>query len=94
MSDEKCPIDCRVEVTAALARIEEHLRNQDVKINRMDTALNGNGKPGLTTRVDRLEISEKRRAVSEGNVRKVMYGAISAAAASIIGAIVAWLSKG
>jgi len=33
-----------------------------VKLDRMDVAIRGNGKPGLNTRLDRLEQDAKRQA--------------------------------
>jgi len=33
-----------------------------VKLDRMDEAIRGNGKPGLNTRLDRLEQDAKRQA--------------------------------
>lgn len=43
------------EIIASLARIEEQNAEQNRKLERLEKAIFGNGKPGLTTRVQILE---------------------------------------
>ena len=38
-----------------LAEVQLNLARQDQVLNRLDAAIHGNGKPGLGTRVDRIE---------------------------------------
>jgi hypothetical protein len=70
------------ELRVGLAAINEHLSNQDKILARLDAAVNGNGRPGLLTRVDRLE----QRAASElWARRRVVAAAIGAAFAAMVG---------
>jgi len=38
-----------------ITEIQLNLATQDRTLSKLDAAVNGNGKPGLTTRVDRIE---------------------------------------
>jgi hypothetical protein len=67
----------------------EHCENQfesiHLKLDRLDEAIRGNGKPGLQLRLDRLEQDARRQR----RLIWVVVGAVTAAAAS---AAVAWLT--
>ena len=41
---------------------KNEFREIHTKLDRLDTAIRGNGKPGIQTRLDRLENAEKTRS--------------------------------
>jgi len=45
----------RQQVMLKITEIQLNLANQDKLLAKLDHAVNGNGKPGLVTRVDRIE---------------------------------------
>ena len=65
--------------------IERDLASLHKKIDKLDEAVRGNGHPGINTRLDRLEHSERRRT-------KIIWILIAAAIASQIEIIVEWLN--
>jgi len=54
------------------------------KLDRLDEAIRGNGRPGILIRLDRLEQDAKRQA-------KLVWLLLGAAATSLGSAIVAWV---
>jgi hypothetical protein len=44
------------ELMLRLTEIQLNLAMQDKTLNKLDVSVNGNGRPGLVTRVDRIEI--------------------------------------
>ena len=54
------------------------------KLDRMDQALRGNGRPGITVRLDRLEQDAKRHG-------KLTWLIVAAAVAASVSGIVAWI---
>ena len=56
------------------------------KLDRIDVAIRGNGKPGITVRLDRLEQNAKRQS----RMIWILFGAIATAAAT---AVATWLVK-
>jgi hypothetical protein len=43
------------ELLLRLTEIQLNLATQDKTLSKLDTAVNGNGRPGMTTRLDRVE---------------------------------------
>lgn len=64
------------------ARQEVHASNFTKRLDRIEVSLDGNGKPGIKTRLDRLEQTEKGRC-------RLAWIAITAAG----GAVIAWVSN-
>jgi hypothetical protein len=75
--------DKRLEdIRVGIAALSEHLSNQDRVLSKLEAAVNGNGKPGLLVRVDRLE---QQGASDRWARRRVAAAAIGAAFAAVAG---------
>ena len=61
----------------------EHFQALHQKLDRLDEAIRGNGRPGVLIRLDRLEQDAKRQA-------KLIWLIIGAAATGVMTAIVLW----
>lgn len=58
-----------------LLELKENSRSQNEFHKKFDETMNGNGHPGIKTRVDRLEQNEERRA---WHMRAVWVGVLTA----------------
>ncbi len=65
------------------APCERHLSAIHEKIDRLDEAIRGNGKPGLLLRVDRLEQAGRRTST-------LVWMVVGALVTSVAGILVAW----
>lgn len=65
------------------APCERHLAAIHEKIDRLDEAIRGNGKPGLGLRVDRLEQAGRRTST-------LLWLVLGALVTSLTGILVAW----
>lgn len=63
-----------------MSDIAERLGKIEAKIDKLDEAIRGNGKPGINTRLDRLEGAESRRS----RIVWLMAGAVIVASVSQI----------
>jgi len=57
------------------------------KLEVIDVAIRGNGKPGLTLRLDRVEQKEQRRG-------KLLWLITGATIAALVSAVAAWIGRG
>ena len=64
---------------------KEHFEAIHRKLDRLDEAIRGNGRPGITVRLDRLEQDAKRQA----KLTWLILGAVITALASVV---VAWVA--
>lgn len=65
------------------APCERHLAAIHAKVDRLDEAIRGNGKPGILLRVDRLEQAGKRTST-------LVWMVVGALVTSVSGILVAW----
>lgn len=67
----------------------EHCQNQfesiHKKLDRLDEAIRGNGKPGIQLRLDRLEQDAKRQS-------KLIWMIVGAVITAVASGIVAWIT--
>ena len=70
------------EIIDRLGRIEEQNKEQFKRLEKTEHTLNGNGHPGLTTRVQQLEDAQEAAAKSKTNL--VAWAAIGLSAISAI----------
>lgn len=80
MASERRSTDA--EILTALGVLEERVAAINTRTIRLVRLLEGNGEPGLKTRVDRLEQHHKRQSGYHG----VWF-------AAVVTAVVAWLAK-
>jgi len=67
---------------AACEREFEEIR---VKLDRLDEAIRGNGKPGITLRLDRLEQDAKR-------LSRLVWMVVGSAVTAFASVLVAWIT--
>jgi len=65
-------------VTTHISRTEVYRENQTKLLDAHSKEIWGNGKPGLDTKVDRLEQAERNRTETEGRRAKVLWGTVTA----------------
>ena len=53
--DQQQQIICNGQFKAIVARLDQSDKNVHEKLDALDEAIRGNGKPGIQTRLDRLE---------------------------------------
>jgi hypothetical protein len=70
------------EFRAACEREFEEIR---VKLDRLDEAIRGNGKPGITLRLDRLEQDAKR-------LSRLVWMVVGSAVTAFASVLVAWIT--
>lgn len=56
-------------------------------VQRIDVAIRGNDKPGIQTRLDRLEVAEKRRG-------RLMWILVAASVTIAVAAVKTWIAGG
>jgi hypothetical protein len=64
---------------------QNHFESIHRKLDRLDEAVRGNGRPGIQLRLDRLEQDAKRQS-------KLIWLIIGAAIAALASGIVAWIA--
>ncbi len=64
---------------------QKHWESIHRKLDRLDEAIRGNGKPGILIRLDRLEQDARRQA-------KLLWLIVGAIATSVTSAIVVWIT--
>jgi hypothetical protein len=69
-----------LQVASDIAVIKNKLIDIEINIGRLNTYHHGNGKPGVNTRLDRLEQTEDRRG-------RMIYTAIAASIIAAVGAL-------
>ena len=62
-----------------------HFESIHRKLDRLDEAVRGNGRPGITVRLDRLEQDAKRQS-------KLIWLIIGAAITALASGIIAWVT--
>ncbi len=65
--------------------IEKHFEVIEAKLDRLDEAIRGNGKPGILIRLDRLEQDAKRQA-------KLVWLIVGATVAAAVSTLVQWIA--
>ena len=65
--------------------IEHHFEVIEAKLDRLDEAIRGNGKPGILIRLDRLEQDAKRQA-------KLVWLIVGATVVAAVSGIVQWIA--
>jgi len=65
--------------------LERHLEVIHAKLDRLDEAIRGNGKPGIMIRLDRLEQDAKRQA-------KLVWLIVGATVVAAISSIFQWIA--
>jgi len=65
--------------------IEKHLEVMHKKLDRLDEAIRGNGKPGILIRLDRLEQDAKRQS-------KLVWLIVGAAVVAATSGAIAWIA--
>jgi len=65
--------------------LERHLEVIHKKLDRMDEAIRGNGKPGILIRLDRLEQDAKRQS-------KLIWLIVGATVVAAISAVLKWIT--
>ena len=68
-----------------MERCEKHFEEIHRKLDRLDEAVRGNGRPGILIRLDRLEQDAKRQA-------KLIWLIMGAVATGLSSAIVIWIA--
>ena len=74
------------ECTGQFEQCQTHFEGIHAKLDRLDEAVRGNGRPGITVRLDRLEQDAKR----QGKLIWLILGAVVTAAAS---GVTAWITR-
>ena len=67
------------------AACEREFADIRVKLDRLDEAIRGNGKPGITLRLDRLEQDAKR-------LSRLVWMIVGSAVTALGSALVAWIT--
>jgi len=67
------------------AACEREFSDIRVKLDRLDEAIRGNGKPGIALRLDRLEQDAKRQS-------RLIWMIVGSGVTAFVSAVVAWIT--
>ena len=86
MANQNAVSSMDLQVASDIAVIKTKITDIEANLNRLNTYHHGNGKPGINTRLDRLEQTETRRG-------KLIFTAVGASIVATVGAIVSWFGQ-